>query len=189
MHRIICILFIAVVSGCSSEPCSDAYKLEAGGRYERHMKTARAWRLCPTGDAEKEKYRVVWLRGSDNPVIVTLVKDRLRSEVNAVRLDGTGTAHPGEITEMRTRLLSEEEFSRFKSLLEQSDFWNLKPRDRLIAEGSAGAGGDESRWMLEGAVESRAHAADRGSGLQGPFREAALYLVEISQIGINGEVY
>jgi hypothetical protein len=185
-------LLVVVVTACdSSAPCSNAYGLEAGGRYERHMKVAKAWRLCPTGSDEKEKYRFVWLRGSDNPVIISLVKDRLKAEITAVRLDGTGEKSPGGITEMRNRVLSGEEFDRFRSLIEQADFWNLKPRERLIAEGSGdpGVNGDRSRWIFEGAVENRAHAVDRGADVHGPFREAGLYLLELSLLNLNGEIY
>lgn len=190
MHRIIYILLIIVVSGCTpSEECSQAYALEEGGRYERYMKAAEAWELCPTDGADKEKYRFILLRGEHNPIIATVVKDRVRAEVTAVRLDGTGNSQPGNITEMRTKTLTQEEFDRFKSLIEAMDFWNLKTRKQLISAGSADAGGEESRWILEGANDNRAHAADRGSNVHGTFREAGQLLLDLAQIGLNGEVY
>lgn len=191
MHRIIYALLIAAVAGCnSSEHCSRVYSLEEGARYEQYLKTAKAFPLCRTDSKENERYRFILLRASHNPVVVTLTKNRVHAEVTAVRLDGTGQTGPGEVTEMRTVLLSPEEFERFKSLIEDLDFWNLKTRRQLISERSLdAAGGEDSRWILEGANQYRVHAADRGSNVQGPFRDTAMFLLEKSQIGINGEVY
>lgn len=190
MHRIIYVLLIAV-AGCSSgERCSRVYSLEEGGRYEQYMKAAKAFPLCRTDSKENESYRFVLLRASHNPVIVNLVKNRVHAALTAIRLEGTGESSPGEVTEMRTVLLSMEEFERFKALIEAVDFWNLKTRRQLIGEGALdAAGGEESRWILEGANQHRTHAADRGSKVQGLFRDAAMFLLEKSQIGTNGEVY
>lgn len=190
MHRIFLFLLAAGIAGCTSgEDCSHAYSLEEGGNYERYMKAAQAWEFCPTANAEREKYRLVWLRSAHNPLVITLIKDHQKVELAAVRLDGTGASQPGEVTETRNRMLTPEEFARFQVLLDRADFWNLKSRRQLIRERSSDAGGEDSRWMLEGADEHRAHAADRGSNVQGPFRELALYLLQTSQIGLNGEIY
>lgn len=189
MHRIIYVLLIAVAGCTSGEQCSQAYSLEKAGRYERHMKAAKAWELCPTGSPENEEYRFVLLRSSHNTVVVTLVKDRARAALTAARLEGSAQAGPRGMTETRTKLLSQDEFNRVKSLFERADFWNLKPLNQLTAEGQRDAGGTDSRWVLEAANEHRAHAVDRGGNVDGAFREAALYLLEISQIGIDGEVY
>lgn len=190
MRRIIYVLLIGIAGCTSSEHCSQVYSLEEGNRYEQYMKAAKAFPLCPTGSEEKEKYRFVLLRAAHNPIIVNLSRFRASTELTAIRLDGAGESGPGEVTEMRTVFLSPEEFDRFESLLQAMDFWNLKNRRQLISQRSLeAAGGEESRWILEGANQHRAHAADRGSNVQGPFRDAAMFLLEKSQIGTDGEIY
>ncbi|HEX5057620.1 MAG TPA: hypothetical protein VFX02_14120 [Gammaproteobacteria bacterium] len=187
MNRIICILLVMSICGCG-ENCSDIYGLKEGSRYEEYMKAAKVYPLCTTSSPDNEKYRFVWLRSHDNPIVVTMIKDSGKAEVNAIRLDGGSDGKPGEVMETRMYLISLEEFERFKLYIDGMDFWNMKPMSRL-GEGSAEAGGNDSRWVLEGATNKRAHSVDRGSGIYGNFRDAALFLVDKSGININGEAY
>jgi hypothetical protein len=190
MHRIIYLLLLGIAGCTSGEHCSQVYSLEEGNRYEPYLKAAKAFPLCPTDSAEKEKYRFVLLRGAHNPIVVTLVKDRVSVSLTAIRLDGLGESGPGETVETRGLLLSNEEYERFKSLIEAMDFWNLKTRRQLVGQRSLeAAGGEKSRWILEGANQHRAYAVDRGSDVHGLFREACMFLLEKSQIGTNGEIY
>ena len=90
--------------------------------------------------------------------------------------------------------LSVAEFGEFSSYLRQMNFWNLKSGDQLREEAESGSGEvivgmDGAQWILEGARESDAHAADRWSDLDGPFKDAALFLLHKSSIDINGPIY
>ncbi len=192
MYRIIIgILLLILLAGCdmNNASCSGVYTLTTGGRYEPHMKVARAYPLCPTKSSNREKYRFIWLRSHDNPIIVSLIKEGTMIEVSAIRLDGTGGGNPGEMIETRMNLIPQDDFNHFRSLIDQMNFWSLKSLDQLVGEGSAKVGQDGARWVLEGAKEDVAHAADRWSDVDGPFREAALWLLEKSGINPNGEVY
>jgi hypothetical protein len=185
MYRILCVLLIVGIGGCG-EKCSDVYDLKEGGRYEEYMKAAKVFPLCTTSSPDEEKYRFVWLRSHNNPIVVTLIKDSGKAQVDAVRLDGGSNGKPGEVMETRMSLISLQEFKRFKLYIDGMDFWNMKP---MSDENSAEAGGDDSRWVLEGVTNDKAHSIDRGSGIYGNFRDAALFLVDKSGIKINGEAY
>jgi hypothetical protein len=51
-------------------------------------------------------------------------------------------------------------------------------------------GFDGAQWILEGVKDQKYHVVDRWTPRDGAFREACLYLLKLSQIGISPkEVY
>jgi hypothetical protein len=182
-------------SACATaKTCSGVYLLEDMGWYEKQMKAAGAKPLCSTGSAAAERYRLIWLRSFHNPIIVTLVRRGDSIELTSVRLDGAGGYAPGRVVERKQVALSVAEFNEFRSYLGQMNFWNLKSEDQLRKEaqsetGEVIVGMDGAQWILEGASETDAHAADRWSDVDGPFKDAALFLLNKSSIDINGPIY
>jgi hypothetical protein len=62
--------------------------------------------------------------------------------------------------------------------LEKADFWNMTPNE--LPRGLDGA-----NWIIEGAKKGKYHIVDRWSPEDGPFREAALYLINLSKLKID----
>lgn len=199
MIRSIVVLSI-LLQGCASitdRTCSGVYSLEDMGWYERKMKAAGARPLCSTDSPRIERYRLIWLRTFHNPIIVTLTRTDREIELVGVRLDGAGGYQLGRVAERKHVALPYTEFAEFGSYLEQMDFWRLKSRDELI-KGVRDArtnleeivvSTDGAQWILEGADANRAHSADRWSDADGPFQDAALFLLRKSGINLNGPVY
>lgn len=185
---------MAACASATAKTCSGVYQLEDMGWYEDQMKAAGAKPLCSTGSGAVERYRLIWLRSFHNPIIVTLARRGESVELTSVRLDGAGGYAPGKVVERKKVALSVAEFGEFRSYLRLMNFWNLKSGDQLRGEAESETGEvtvrmDGAQWILEGASETDAHAADRWSDVDGPFKNAALFLLRKSSIDINGPIY
>lgn len=133
-------------------------------------------------DRKIHSYRFLWLRSFDKPVCVRI---EINSDGSAWLVSkmtkGIGGSGPGEIFIDATYPLSKNKAKTLLSCLENADFWNLTTKDDL-------QGNDGAQWIIEGVKNGKYHIVDRWSPEDGPFREAALYLINLSKLK-SDEIY
>jgi hypothetical protein len=98
--------------------------------------------------------------------------------LNVKQTSGTCGYEPGKLITNKTRQLTNMEWDGFVALLDRVCYWQLPPKNDDM-------GPDGALWILEGRREGRYHVVDRWSPQSGDFREACLYLLRLSNLGID----
>jgi hypothetical protein len=142
--------------------------------------------LVALNDAAVEAYRFLWLRSFHPKVAIRLWacgKDHCISVKQLGQLvpspaDG-GYMFDDTLTVNENRALSEDEWNRFKELIEKADFWRMPSRN----EGPLAY--DGAWWVMEGYRNWGYHVVDRQSPDNGAYYEACVYLIKISGIHVD----
>lgn len=151
------------------------------GRFEewfsKHLRSMNESRL--TKDQSDEVYRFLWLRSFHHPIAVRISRQDNQYSLSAIELSGAGGYEPGEILKNKSRRLSDAEWLTFTRKLEESCFWKVASQDMNTR------GLDGAEWVLEGLKLGRYHVADVWSPSSGSYRDACIYLLRISGLGID----
>lgn len=142
--------------------------------YSRHLRAMgerSIWEIV--GDGE-EVFRFTWLRTFDHPVVVRFSRKGYTFEIYSRELTGAGGYEPGRILRTDTKRLSKDEWCEFKRLLDETSYWQMPSVD------DEGGGLDGAQWILEGVRNGQYHLVDRWSPESGAFREACVYLLQLS---------
>jgi hypothetical protein len=160
--------------------------------YAKHLKAAGEVGLAPTRTPSRGIYRVTYLPTFGKPIVVRLDRANDSFLLEAKRLSGQGGYDPGVVEVEHSAALSPAQWSTFKEIFDRIDFWTLPSYDELVTQrisrckqGSSDdcwAEADGEMWILEAAEEDRYHAADRWSDVNGPFRDACVFLIAASEI-------
>jgi hypothetical protein len=146
--------------------------------YTKQLQAMGESSLLSQPDSPPEAYRFLWLRSFHHPVAVRVWTSCDGHFINLKQLNGQGGYEPGKLITDQTRPLTNAEWDRFVSLLDRSCYWQLPPKIDDM-------GLDGAQWMLEGVKEGRYHVVDRWTPQSGDFREACLYLLELSKLRID----
>ena len=147
--------------------------------YTSHLRAMGEPTLLYTPDSSSERYRFLWLRSFHPPVAVHVWRVGDSHFITVKQTNGQGGYRPGKLITYVTRSLTKAEWDYFVSLLERSCYWHLPTTsDEPI-------GTDGAQWILEGVREERYHVVDRWTPQSGDFREACLYLLKLSNLGID----
>jgi hypothetical protein len=146
--------------------------------YAKHLKAMAEQSLLSYPESQAESYRFLWLRSFHHPVAVRVWRSDGGLFLNVKQLSGAGGYEPGRLITNQTRQLTNAEWDDFVGLLDHSCYWQLPAEiDEM--------GNDGAQWILEGAREGRYHVVDRWTPRIGDFREACLYLLKLSNLGID----
>jgi hypothetical protein len=146
--------------------------------YTKHLRAMGEMSLLSQPDSHAESYRFLWLRSFHHPVAVRVWRSGDGLFLNVKQLSGAGGYEPGRLIINQTRQLTNAEWDGFVSLLDRSCYWQLPAEiDEM--------GNDGAQWILEGAREGRYHVVDRWTPRSGDFRETCLYLLKLSNLGID----
>ena len=153
----------------------DKYSIAAW--YSKHLR-AMGEKSYLTASTPFEDYRFLWLRSFHHPVSVRIWRVDDQSFITLKELDGAGGYEPGKLIVNRTRVIQSGEWQAFERLLEKACFWSLPTRENSM-------GNDGAEWIVEGLRAGRYHVVDRWSPQSGDYREACLYVLKISGLGID----
>jgi len=124
-------------------------------------------------------YRFLWLRSFHLPASFSLEINNYGSARLTVKgLLGIGGLYTKELANGKSYKISKDAVKKFLEYLEKSDFWNMTPNEPP-------RGLDGANWIIEGLKNGKYHIVDRWCPEEGPYREAALYLIELSQLKID----
>jgi hypothetical protein len=150
--------------------------------FSRHL-----WRMQEPSLADLSRnpdyhvYRFLWLRTFDEPVSVRLEIDPAGTcTLISKKTSGQGGYFTGRLVVNESRNLPRQTVSTFLEHLKKANFWYAE----VVCDG----GLDGAEWILEGAKGGSYHVARQWSPREGPFREAALFLLELSGMKV-GEIY
>jgi hypothetical protein len=147
--------------------------------YSKHLEAMHEASFYFPDSSEEESYRFLWLRSFHHPVAVRVRSSGGGLLITVKELSGAGGHDPGKLTVNRTRKVAKEEWDEFIRLIEQTCYWGLPTEDEgLIGE-------DGAQWILEGVRSSRYHIVDRWSPRNGSYREACLYMLKLSGLGVD----
>lgn len=146
--------------------------------YGKHLKAMDEKSLLRVSNQNTEIYRFLWLRSFDHPIFVRVERKQNKVRLFAKELDGDGGREPGRILKTYNHTLTGDEWRKFLSLLEQSDYWNLPSKEDNL-------GRDGAEWILEGVRDNRYHIVDRWSPEKGEHREVCIYLLGLSGLDID----
>ena len=142
--------------------------------YGKHLTAMDEPSLIADRDLEGEVYRFLWLRTFDHPVAVRIERSSDVVTLTVVVMSGAGGYEPGSILSKKTKIIEGDRWCVFQKKLETADYWTLGVDKRL--------GNDGAQWVLEGVRAGRYHMVDRWSPEEPNFRDACLYLLELSDI-------
>ncbi len=126
-----------------------------------------------------ESYRFIWLRSFDHPITIRIWQIGQEKIMVVKELDEVGGNLPaGKLILDQRRQLTEDEWGKFLSLVNEASFWRLQTRTDEL-------GKDGASWILEGKKEGKTHLVDRFSPASGKYREACLYLLELSGLKVK----
>jgi hypothetical protein len=150
--------------------------------------SARLWRMREPSfldlakDPFYEGYRFLWLGSFDEPVCVRLEIGSIGTGTLTVKkISDQGGRFPGRFVLEMSDQLSESQVGLFLDALRKAAFWKQPTR---IED----CGLDGADWVVEGVKGYRYHVVVRWSPRTGPFREAALLLVQLGGL-ITEEIY
>lgn len=124
-------------------------------------------------------YRFLWTRSFHFPASFNLEINTDGSAQLIVKgLLGIGSLYTEELAKSKSFKISKNAVKKFLDYLEKADFWNM-PQDEPPR------GLDGANWIIEGVKNGRYHIVDRWCPEEGPFREAALYLIKLTQLRID----
>jgi hypothetical protein len=147
--------------------------------YAKHLQAMHEQSLLSYPESQTESYRFLWLRTFHRPVAVRVWHSEEGSFLNVKQLSGAGGYEAGKLITNQTRQLTNAEWDGFVSLLDRSCYWQLP------AKNDDEMGKDGAQWILEGTRQGRYHVVDRWTPRSGDFREACLYLLKLSNLGID----
>jgi hypothetical protein len=126
-------------------------------------------------------YRFLWLRTFDEPVCIRLEIDQAGTvTIISKKTSGQGGYLTGPLVVDESKILPHQSVLTLLEHLKKADFWH--------AEIVRDDGLDGAEWILEGAKEGSYHVAHQWSPRDGPFRESALFLLELSGMNV-GKIY
>ena len=111
------------------------------------------------------------------PFCLEINTDR-SAELSVKGLMGIESLYTKELAKSKSFKISKTAVKKFLDYLEKADFWNMPQNEPP-------RGLDEADWIIEGTKNGKYHIVDRWSPEEGPFREAALYLVKLTQLKID----
>ena len=132
-----------------------------------------------SNNAYAHSYRFFWLRSFDNPIALRLLPNNDGSAILNVKVtDGEGGYGPGQLTTNKTLNITKVQVDEFLNLLDQANFWYLPTMEEK-------RGLDGATWVLEGIKAGKYQIVIKWSPQEGDFRNAALFLLELSKLNIN----
>jgi enterochelin esterase family protein len=129
-------------------------------------------------------YRFKWIRCFHHPISVRIQKSGSKTILRAVELDGGGYYAWGNIAKEINKELSPAEVKAAVAKLNKAKFWKMESKDPTPT------GVDGATWILEGSQNGKYHSVDRWSPESGAFREACLFLFQLSGLTVPAnEIY
>ena len=132
--------------------------------------------------SNKEIYRFTWLRTFDNPIAIRIEKQDSTYLLFWKVCNGAGGYEPGQLTENKQKTIDKETWDKFKSKLNDINFWNLPTKENEIM------GTDGSQWILEGKKDSKYHTVDRWSPSEkGKYYQCCDFLIGLTDLKIKAD--
>lgn len=113
----------------------------------------------------KEIYRFIWLRAFDNPIVVRIEKKNMEVILFWKTLGKYGNYALNEIVANKSKKVFLKDWSKFKSILDSTQFW------QMTRVGNGGTDGSE--WALEGIDSTRYNVATYWS----PSKDSGFYRI------------
>lgn len=129
---------------------------------------------------DKTIFRFTWLRTFHKPVAIRLEKTDNSYTLYWKQTSGAGGYDPGDLTINSSKQLTKEQWDKFISLLQSTDFWNMptKSNDDM--------GTDGSQWIIEGMENGKYHVVDRWTPRKNNFQKCGQYLIELTDLKVSG---
>lgn len=127
---------------------------------------------------DSEIYRFLWLRIFHHPIVVAVKRKGNLATLLTVENNGAGGYEPKENVRSTEFQLKEDEYCKFLSLVDKADFWEMSKEKEAI-------GMDGAQWIMEGVKNGRYHLTEEWSPNNGNFREACIYLLQLSGVDVD----
>lgn len=129
--------------------------------------------LLDISNKDLEVYRFLWLRSFDDPIFVRVVRSGTEIHLVTKELKIEYGRKPQKAVRSFERNLSESEWDELLQKLQKARFWEMPTGiDDIDPDGAA--------WILEGVRDERYHQVDRHSPEQSAYRDACIYLLNLS---------
>ena len=93
-------------------------------------------------------------------------------------MENVNQPQSGKFVRLEYKNLSQEQWQKFLSLLEKSEYWNLPTKEKYMPQ-------DGAKWIVEGFKRNRYHVVERTSPSDEDFRKACLYLLKLSNVDVD----
>ena len=146
-------------------------------RYSKHLSALKEPLVF--NQTEKTIYRFTWLRTFHKPVAIRLEKTNKSYTLYWKETSGAGGYDPGSLIVNSSKPLTKDQWDKFISLLQSTDFWNMTTNANVenIADGS--------KWIIEGIENGKYHVVDRTSPKNNNFQTCGKYLIELTNLKVK----
>jgi hypothetical protein len=118
------------------------------------------------------EYRLTLLGAFDEPIVSRIVRTGNEHTLVYKHKEGSEPQWADELTVYESRRLTQQDWDKFKSLLEATDFWNMPTfNDRM--------GFDGSWWILEGVDNGKYHVVHRWTPQSDNYQKCGLFLLDL----------
>ena len=131
-----------------------------------------------SNNSQKEIYRFLWLRSFHNPISIRIEKQENIYLLTWKLCNGAGGYEPRQFIIAKQKQIDEITREKFKTLLNQIDFWNMETDIKKI-------GLDGSQWILEGKNVDKYHVVDRWTPRGDKYSQCCDFLIGITDLTIN----
>ena len=143
--------------------------------YGKHLTAMREKSLLDADGSDTEIYRFLWLRSFHHPISVRVERQDNDIYLYTTELTGAGGYEPGQIFRSQVIRLDQAKWCDLLRLIDEAKFWNEPSNKEKALQ-------DGAQWILEGVKEHRYHLVDRQSPRVGRYRDACIYMLELSGI-------
>ena len=152
--------------------------------YAKHLRAMSEPSLLEAAkDKSADSYRFLWLRTFQHPIAIRLtIRPDGTAQLTGIEMNGKGGYDPGTLATTQIVEISNDQIHQFQGLMQTTEYWSMPTVDPRLHEERIR---DGAEWILEGARDGRYHVVARLSPQDGTYREACLYLLNLSKIEVE----
>jgi hypothetical protein len=181
----VAVLMLSLCGVSFSQDTLPAEELPHGKRYDYTLSGFKEPQIFPPARTDAEVYRIFIFPTFSHALSIRIEKSGGGYSLVAKYLSGQVGYDWGKLKGEKRRRLTEQEWRKLLSLLEQASFWSLPSKDKESKPNDKGEMTiclDNTSWILEGVKDSKYHIVDRYCPDTGSYKEIGLYMFRLSKL-------
>jgi hypothetical protein len=171
-----------------SQEISPAEKLRASKEYQNTLSLFNEPQIYPSANPNIEVYRIFISPIFSHALSIRIEKQGEDYLLVAKYLSGQVGYDWGKLKGEKKRRITEKEWLKLISLLNQASFWILPSKDTAWepkGKGEVAICLDDTDWYLEGVQDGKYHVVDRYCPESQDFKAIGLYMVKLSKLSVK----
>jgi hypothetical protein len=171
-----------------SQEISPAERMRTSKEYQNTLSLFNEPQIYPSANPSTEVYRIFVSPTFSHALSIRIEKQGKDYVLVVKYLSGQVGYDWGKLKGEKKRRITEKEWQKLLSLLNQASFWTLPSKDKESEPNEKGEGTiclDNTDWYLEGIKGGKYHVVDRYCPESQNFKAIGLYMVKLSRLGVK----